>query len=349
MSGSMVTIVVVPRDHFSDARESLDSIIEHTDIPYSLVYVDAGTPRAVATHIERLSVTHGFRLIRTEHYLLPNHARNIGGKELDSRYIVFIDNDVIVAPGWLEPLVACAESTGAAVVGPLNYEGRPLHTIVHFAGGEAHIDTTDVTGRTERRLVDKIYKKNVPKEHVVTEVAEFHCMLVRTETLREVGGLDEEMLSTRENIDFCMEVRDRGYEVYLVPDSQITYLAPLRMKLSDVPYFSLRWSDAFDLSSLHHLRDKWKLTEDEYFARQYRNLGWRRRGLMLQGKLLGRVPSWKLRLAVARLVWPLERRLNRRISSRYARQYLRTQAYKGLTANISADRLPSSDAPGLTE
>jgi hypothetical protein len=32
MTDSDVTIVVVPRDHFSDARESLESIYAHTEL-----------------------------------------------------------------------------------------------------------------------------------------------------------------------------------------------------------------------------------------------------------------------------------------------------------------------------
>jgi len=38
-----------------------------------------------------------------------------------------VDNDVIVSPGWLEALVACAGETGATVVSPLICQGTPLH------------------------------------------------------------------------------------------------------------------------------------------------------------------------------------------------------------------------------
>ena len=150
-----VTIVVVPRDHFSHTRESLESIYTNTDIPFALKYVDGGSPGHVARYLRRQSEERGFELIRTDHYLPPNRARNIGAAGVEMRYIVFIDNDVVVAPGWLGPLVDCAERSGAAIVGPMNYERRPLHTIVHFAGGEARIETTEVDGRSERHVVDK--------------------------------------------------------------------------------------------------------------------------------------------------------------------------------------------------
>lgn len=315
-----VTIVVVPRDHFSDAKESLESIFAFTP-SCPLVYVDGGSPTRVARFIREQARAKGFELLRYDYYLTPNQARNIGAARVRSRYVVFIDNDVIVAPDWLPPLVECADATGAAVVGPLNFENRPLHQEVHFAGGNARIISTNDNGRERHRLVDRIHKVRVPSSPEPTEAAEFHCMLVRTDVFRRLGGLDENMLSTRENIDFCLAVQNCGEKIYLDPRSRITYLPPEPLRMSDVPYFALRWSDVWDLSSFHYFRDKWKLDEDEYFQREYKNLGWRRRGLMMRGGLLRWLVSWRARAFVERMLRPLERSVNSAIARRHARRY----------------------------
>src|SRR5204862_4306639 len=107
----------------------------------------------------------------------------------------------------------------------------------------------------------------------------------------------------------------------LEPRSRITYLPPVRMSVADVPYFALRWSDLWDLSSFHHLRDKWKLEEDEYFRRQYENIGWRRQGLMMRSGLLRWLVSHRLRAAVERLLRPLERRINAAVARQDAKRY----------------------------
>ncbi|RPH64683.1 MAG: glycosyltransferase [Burkholderiales bacterium] len=321
MTQSDVTVVVVPRDHFSDTRESLESILKAIPADVPLVYVDGGSPEPTARYLRQRAAGRGFDLVRTDHYLSPNTARNMGATRVTTRYLVFVDNDVIVAPDWLAPLVACAETTGAAVVGPLNFEGRPLLTTVHFAGGETRIETAGEAGAPRRRLIDRIYKTRIPETWAETDVAEFHCMLVRTDTFRQVGGLDEKLLSTRENLDFCMMVREAGGKVFLEPRSRITYLAPDPMHLSDVPYFALRWSDAWDRSSFRHLRDKWQLDEDAYFQRQYANLGWRRRGLMMNRGLLRWIPSWRLRSLVERASRPLERSVNRFVARRYSQRH----------------------------
>src|SRR5574342_637715 len=84
-----------------------------------LVYVDGNAPARIGRRIQRMIRRHGDTLIRTDWYLRPTHARNLGFREVDTRYAVFLDNDVVVTPGWLEALVRCAEETGAAFVSPV--------------------------------------------------------------------------------------------------------------------------------------------------------------------------------------------------------------------------------------
>jgi GT2 family glycosyltransferase len=145
----------------------------------------------------------GFKLIRTEHYLSPNQARNIGLTQVDTEYVLFIDNDVHVAPGWLEQLIACAEATDATVVCPLTCIGKPLHKKIHLAGGEARI-VLEVDGDVIRRKVhEKHYYVNRPIAEVEgqllrqqCEFAEFHCMLGKTEIFDKTGPLDEKLVES---------------------------------------------------------------------------------------------------------------------------------------------------------
>jgi len=332
MTASAVTIVVVPRDHFSHARDSLESVLELTPPPYTLIYVDGGAPRYVRRYLAERAAARGFRLIRTECFLSPNRARNIGLREATTRYVVFLDNDVVVAPHWLPPLVDCAETTGATIVTPLNCAGLPLHEMVHFAGGETGVREVVVDGRTERHLVDRIHAQGRRVVEVreslrraPTGVAEFHCMLVRRDVFAALGALDERLLSTRENLDFCMAVTRAGGSIHLEPASVITYLPPLALAWSDMPYFMLRWSDRWDLASFRHLRDKWQLTENAYFQRQYAGVGWRRRSLLIR-PLMAKIRPAKVRAAMERVLRALDRAVNPLIADGYARRQARSVA-----------------------
>ncbi|HEY9300605.1 MAG TPA: glycosyltransferase family A protein, partial [Phormidium sp.] len=96
MAEPQVTIVVSPRERFSCARESLESIYQFTDTPFKLVYVDGNSPAKEQRYLQEQAQAKGFELIRTDYYLSPNHARNIGLTHVNTKYLVFIDNDVIV-------------------------------------------------------------------------------------------------------------------------------------------------------------------------------------------------------------------------------------------------------------
>jgi GT2 family glycosyltransferase len=324
----LVTIVVSPRERFSISARSLESIYEHTDAPFDLVYVDGGSPRYVRDYLAKVASERGFKLIRSETFLAPNHARNLALRHAQTRYVVFIDNDVVVSPGWLTPLIACAEETGAAIVGPLICQGSPLHSIVHCAGGECGVREIESRGKRERHLFEKIFSqgKSVAKlaptlRRQPTRLAEFHCMMVRLSVLREIGPLDERILSTREHIDFCMLVAERGGAIYFEPASVVTYLNNARMRLSDLHYYMLRWGDGWERTSLIRMAEKWNLSTDGTLGFRLRKVGWRRRNYLIRPlvRSLGLGPQTVASRLIVRGLVILDRGLNAAIDALHRR------------------------------
>ncbi len=323
-----VTLVVVPRERFSYTQQSLESIYEHTTLPFKLVYVDGNSPKVVQQYLVEQSQPRGFELIRTDYFLYPNEARNLGLAKVDTPYVVFVDNDVIVSPNWLEALINCAEETGATVVGPLMCQYLPVNEDIHCAGGETHI-VVDVKGR--RRLREKMYKQGKAVVNVrsqlqrsQTELCEFHCALVRTEIFQTIGTFDAAMLNSKEHLDFCMAVIEAGGTVYFEPSSLVTYVPAKVLKWSDLHFYMLRWSDAWEVTSLNRLRQKWDLAEDGYFQHKYKALGWRRRNAILMPLIrpltLGIRNDFLDKVLMYGFFAPIEKRLNRFLTDRYAQQ-----------------------------
>ncbi|GFE67656.1 glycosyltransferase family 2 protein [Chroococcus sp. FPU101] len=330
MDNIQVTIVVSPRERFSYTSESLESIYQYSDIPFKLIYVDGNSPSHIKKYLENQAQEKGFKIIRTEHYLTPTRARNIGLEAVDTKYVVFADNDIVVSLGWLSALVDCAEETGATVVGPLMCQELPIHDKVHFAGGEAHI-FTDIKGRT--RLREKMYKQGHQVHKIksklsrtITELCEFHCMLVRTEIFKQTGFFDEGFMNTKEHLDFCMRVRQLGGTVYFEADSLVTYVSGPPLDWTDWHYYMLRWSDEWELKSLNHLRQKWNLEEDIYFKHKYKALGWRRRKTILQPMVdtvtLGIKNRLLNKIVMYGLLAPIEKLVNRYLTTQYAQRWL---------------------------
>lgn len=342
-STSEVTIVVSPRERFSCTREALESIYEHSDYPFQLIYIDGGSPSHIQNYLAEQAQQKQFQLIRTEYYLSPNHARNLGLRQVTSKYVVFIDNDVVVTPGWLQPLVQCADETGATVVSPLICQGSPLHTEVHCAGGESGIKVETQGEITRRKMIEKIYKQGRKvvdiRPHLQrqqTGLAEFHCMMVRTEIFQKIGFLDEALLNTKEHVDLCILVAETGGTVYLEPKSVMTYITSKPLEQTDINYYMLRWSDAWELASLKRLREKWNLTEDEYFRNKYKRLGWRRQ-MTIINPIVRKLPIGKFGGRVAgKVLLHIDRVVNRYITTRYAQKHLQNWQNRTPTSTMTA-------------
>ena len=332
MNSPLVTIVVVPRERFSYTRESLESIYQNTELPFKLVYVDGNSPQPIKQYLEFQAEQKQFELIRTDYYLYPNQARNLGLAKVDTKYVLFADNDIVVRSGWLQALIDCAETNSADIVSPLMCQyDKPIHEEIHCAGGESRI-IVDVKGR--RRMREKMYKQGhtisamamqSKLQRSPTELCEFHCMLARTSLFEELGYLDEQMLNTKEHIDFCMNALKAGHTVYFEPDSIVTYVPAIPLEWSDLHYYMLRWSDRWELESLARFRQKWELSEDGYFKHKYKALGWRRRKTILmpivEKLTLGINNRLLQKLVMYGLLAPGERIINRYLTARHASQH----------------------------
>ena len=324
MQSALVTIVVVPRERFSIAPHSLESIYQHTTGAFELVYVDGASPRAVSRWLDQAATQYGFRLLRTRQYLMPNQARNIGLAEVKTKYVVFIDNDVIVWPGWLEPLIECAEETGAWAVGPVICIGKPGEVCIHVTHGELHI--TESHGR--RELDEEMCHINEHYHDIKHQLirapcdfVEFHCMLARRDAFERVGNLDEKIMTTREHIDFCLAIEKAEGTVFFEPTSCVTHVPPWHsFSYLDLPYYLLRWNDKWAYESVQHFVRKWGLPDDT----QKRLTEWilpHRRAVFdpverafrpaLLRRYIGRPFTQLLAAAMERLLVPLARRKGR--------------------------------------
>jgi len=258
----LVTIVSVPRERFSAALPALENLYANTPEPFRLVYVDGGSPPRVRRALERAAQERAFQIVRTDHYLTPNQARNLGLKEVTTRYLVFIDNDAFVTPGWLEPLMRCAEETGAALVAPVVLFGTLEEESVHITLGDCRIDAQEgrrIFVEVHRDACKKLSEIHGSLRRAPTELVEYHCMFARREALERNGPLDERLMSMFEHCDLALCLREAGETLWFEPESVVAYHPAEDMHWSDLRYFNLRWSDGWNRASLARFQEKWEV------------------------------------------------------------------------------------------
>lgn len=243
-------IVITARERWSATREVVGRVAETVDDDVPVVVVAGRMPRKLRRWVEEVAATRpGWVVVRRDHFLPPQHGRLLGLQALPATdRVLFMDNDALPEPGWLEALDRCMDETGAAAVTPLLFQHEPSAQELHISWGDLQF----TEGATGRELVDVHTHQGRHLPEVAEEVGrrragfvEFHCVLVDREALEAIGGLDPLLVGSREHLDLTLGLRDQGHELWFEPEARATYLIPRQLSPTDVPFYLSRWSDAW--------------------------------------------------------------------------------------------------------
>ncbi|MEM9212084.1 MAG: glycosyltransferase [Pseudomonadota bacterium] len=259
------TVVVVPRERFTSLPVSLRSLFATIPESVQVIVVEGASPNAVRGELEALKSERDFTLVSEDRMLLPNEARNIGGRLVDTKYIIFADNDIEYSDHWLEPLVAQAEAEGSDTVAPLTLIGPSKEPRIHHAGGriityekKGEIQINEIHRLSNVYVKDADFPKQAPMKN---EVCEFHCMLIKREFFDAMGGFDERYI-TREHIDLALRLRAIGGKSTFCVDSVVSYQAMAPFTFVDLRYLAYRWNDKLAESGLRAFSKMWETGAD---------------------------------------------------------------------------------------
>ncbi len=245
MNQKKVTLVITPRDRFSGLSDCIDNVYEYTDINlFDLVILDLGYPK---TELEKAKISiegKGNARIVPYGLIIPMEAiRNIRD-EINTPFTFLLDNDSRVSDGWLPPLIATGEDTGAAVISPLILETEG----VDGAYVRNHVFTVEIRQvevenkpyLIEHKLYRRELPENMPTKTMPTQAFELHGVMFRTEALKDI---ELPQMTIREHLDIGMQLKAKGELLFAEPKS-IIYFDNLgsRAQLKDLQYFNLRWN-----------------------------------------------------------------------------------------------------------
>lgn len=264
---AVTSIVVTIRELPSCVLETLQALLARTPLDVEIIYVAYGVGPAKLEGVRALLAGWSGQLIEGKEWIPQNAARNLGLRHVrsDAEYIVFIDNDVTVEPGWLEPLVACAIETGAGVVGPMTLEGDSAEWIIHMTGGiYREIETPSGKIAFERHINGHLPLASLAAAPIRSRVdyVEGHCILVSQRMLTILNGWDERLITSVEYIDLCLAVHAKGIPIMIEPASVVTYGNLGGICVEDMPQFFKRWNIADTLATFDHFIRKRGLRSD---------------------------------------------------------------------------------------
>jgi len=225
------SVVVVTYNVLECTRLCVESLLAHTAPRHELIFVDNGSTDGTPEYLQGLAHDHDHvRVI-----LNPDNRGYAGGNNqglaaAKGRHVVLLNNDTVVTAGWLERLLAAAEShpragllgavtnniSGLQRLASVGYDQENLIGLGAFAAACA----AENAGRVEHAL----------------RLTGF-CLLIKRELLARLGGLDEVFgRGNYEDNDYCLRARLAGYEALVVRDCFVHHFGSRSFAAAGIDY-----------------------------------------------------------------------------------------------------------------
>lgn len=173
-------------------------------LAHEIIFVDDGSTDGTPAWLEQLPPPL-FRVVRHERNLGYAAANNRAAALARGESLVLLNNDLVLTPGWLEPMLAAHTQLGprAGLIGNIQLDAR--------TGAVDHVGlVVNETGKPvhERARPCRVETAFAPVRRVPAVTGA--CLLVSRALWRELGGFDEAFLNGGEDIDLCFRARAAG-------------------------------------------------------------------------------------------------------------------------------------------
>lgn len=146
-----------------------------------------------------------FRVILNERNLGYAVANNRAAALARGEFLAFLNNDLVLLPGWFEPLLAAHRALGprAGAIGNVQLDARSgaidhAGMIVNLKGKPEH----------DRALPSRLSRFFTPVRPVPAVTGA--CLLLARALWQQLGGFDEAYLNGGEDVDLCFRARAAG-------------------------------------------------------------------------------------------------------------------------------------------
>ena len=211
----IVSVIIPVYGQPECTRRCLASIARHAPAtPIEVIVVDDASPEQAA---DALGQVEGLLIVRNDRNEGFIRSSNRGAREARGRFLLFLNNDTEVLPGWCDELAATFDTVPeAGIVGAkLLYPDGTLQEaggVIWRDGSAWNYGKFDDPAKPEysyRREVDYVSGA---------------ALMVPRDLFWEVGGFDEHYLPAYyEDVDLALAVREAGRSVVFQPLSQVVH------------------------------------------------------------------------------------------------------------------------------
>ena len=207
-----VDIVILSHGKPELTQRCFESIQQHTGNRYRVIWVDNGSSEADVQAVHQTAQAFAdCELVRSPINLGFSKAVNLGLQRSLStgtaEYVLLLNNDIVVTPGWLERLVGVLEFGDYAALGPLTSEGNP-HSLEVLR--EIVPDLPVFNGEPPDVRAQALWGKFGYRALRSDNMLSFFCCLLRKSAVTAAGQLDENLFCYGEDNDYCRRLIRQG-------------------------------------------------------------------------------------------------------------------------------------------
>ncbi len=250
----LVSIIIPNKDHLGDLQRCILSILEKSTYDhYEIIVVENNSVSdEIFEYYKKIQQNANIQVVTYEGEFNYSKINNLGVEHAKGEYILLLNNDTkVISLDWIEELLMYAQRRDVGAVGAkLYYEDRTIqHAGVvlglgqHRTAGHSHYRVSSNNLGYMGRLC---YAQNVM---AVTGA----CLMMKNALFQELGGLDENLAVSLNDVDLCVRAWKAGYVNVFTPFAELYHFESISRGLDDTGEKAQRYdreSEAF--------RAKWK-------------------------------------------------------------------------------------------
>ncbi len=241
-----VSVIIPFRDQAALTAQCLDSLERSPGYPIGeVVLVDNGSSEPETTALRlRLADRPATRVLDYPGPFNWPAINNLAAATCRSDMLLFLNNDIEASSeGWLHAMVEQAQRPEVGAVGArlLYPDGRLQHAgvVLGLGGVAGHL----FAGLPANAMGYFGWEQVTREVSAVTAA----CMLVRRPVFEELHGFDEAFAVGFNDVDFCIRLRQAGYQVLYTPQAELVHYESVSRGYSgfhrDYEEFLARWTE----------------------------------------------------------------------------------------------------------
>lgn len=206
-----ISVVVLTYNNLSLTKLCLNSLVRWSDYPnIEIIVVDNASTDGTPDYLKQFQqcAAHVKLILNDENYGFAK-GNNIGLLAATGDYLVLLNNDTIVTPGWLLTMLRHVQADSTIGL---------IGSVTNNIGNEAKIDIS--YNRQEDMLpVAFAYTLAHMGQHMTLRTAAFFCVMFARKVFEQVGLLDENFgRGFFEDDDYCRRIEHLGLRIVCAED-----------------------------------------------------------------------------------------------------------------------------------